>query len=115
MQFLHFSDIDTALQLPLHPASGNRPEGPVRKETIVTRSTKTGAPDFEAALRELESIVATLEKGDLSLDSALKHFERGIALTRRCQTALKQAELKVEMLVEKDGQTRLTPFDAKDE
>ena len=81
----------------------------------MAKSSKAEAPDFEAALKELESIVATLEKGDLNLDAALKHFERGIALTRRCQTALKQAELKVEMLVEKDGQARLTPFNAKDE
>ena len=76
---------------------------------------KQQTPDFEAALKELEKIVATLEKGDLSLDAALKHFERGITLTRQCQTALKQAELKVEMLMEKDGQQKLTALDTGDE
>ncbi|MGB9429744.1 MAG: exodeoxyribonuclease VII small subunit [Gammaproteobacteria bacterium] len=81
----------------------------------MTKSAKPEALDFEAALKELEKIVATLEKGDLSLDAALKHFERGITLTRQCQTALKQAELKVEMLVEKDGQAKLTAFEAEDE
>jgi len=75
----------------------------------------TKAPDFEAALKELEGIVATLEKGDLPLDAALKHFERGIALTRQCQTALKQAELKVEQLLEKNGQQNLAPFADGDE
>ena len=81
----------------------------------MAKSAKSEIPDFEAALKELEKIVATLEKGDLNLDSALKHFERGIALTRQCQHALKQAELKVEMLVQKDGQAKLEPFAAADE
>jgi exodeoxyribonuclease VII small subunit len=81
----------------------------------VVKSTKTDAPDFEAALKELEKIVATLEKGDLSLDAALKYFERGITLTRLCQNALKQAELKVQMLIEKDGQQKLTALDTEDE
>ena len=79
------------------------------------KTPKTDAPDFESALKELEGIVSTLEKGDLPLDAALKHFERGIALTRQCQTALKQAELKVEQLLEKDGQQTLAPFDNGDE
>ena len=73
------------------------------------------APDFEKALAELEGIVATLEKGDLSLDAALKHFERGIALTRQCQTSLKEAELKVEQLVEKNGKQTLEPFEPEDD
>jgi exodeoxyribonuclease VII small subunit len=79
------------------------------------KAPKTDVPDFESALKELEEIVSTLEKGDLPLDAALKHFERGIALTRQCQTALKQAELKVEQLLEKDGQQTLAPFDTGDE
>ena len=73
------------------------------------------APDFEKALAELENIVSTLEKGDLSLEAALKHFERGISLTRQCQTALKEAELKVEKLVEKNGKQTLEPFEPEDE
>ena len=73
------------------------------------------APDFEKALAELEEIVATLERGDLSLDAALKHFERGISLTRQCQASLKEAELKVEQLVEKGGKQLLEPFEPEDE
>ena len=72
-------------------------------------------PDFEKALAELEEIVATLEKGELSLDAALKQFERGIALTRQCQASLKDAELKVEKLVEKDGKASLEPFEPEDD
>ncbi|MCP3869562.1 MAG: exodeoxyribonuclease VII small subunit [Gammaproteobacteria bacterium] len=56
---------------------------------------KTEAPSFESSLTELESLVETLEQGDLSLEDSLKTFERGIQLTRSCQNALKQAEQKI--------------------
>jgi len=67
-------------------------------------------PDFEAALGELEKLVERLERGDLPLDEALKTFERGIALTRHCQTSLKAAQQKVEILLKKSGQAELQPF-----
>ena len=54
--------------------------------------------NFEAAMEELEGIVATMEAGELSLDESLKAFERGVLLTRQCQSALQQAQLKVQML-----------------
>ena len=59
--------------------------------------------NFEAALAELEQLVAKMEDGELTLDESLKAFERGVTLTRQCQTALQQAELKVQALT-KDGQ-----------
>ncbi len=68
-------------------------------------STKTEQPadatpvDFERSLAELEALVEHLEKGDLPLDDALKSFERGVALTRQCQGALKAAQQKVEILL----------------
>lgn len=65
----------------------------------------TPAPDFEASLAELEAIVDKLEQGDLSLDDSLKQFERGVQLTRVCQTALRQAEQKVEVLLRRSGQS----------
>lgn len=64
--------------------------------------------DFEAALAELETLVGQMENGDLTLDASLRAFERGIALTRQCQTALAEAELKIKVLTE-DGE--LAPFD----
>ena len=79
------------------------------------KHTDDAIPDFETALKELEKIVATLEKGELPLDAALKQFERGISLTRECQTALKQAELKVEQLMEKNGKQTLEPFEPEDD
>ena len=55
--------------------------------------------DFEAALSELETLVEKMEKGDLSLEQSLAHFERGVRLTRNCQQALEQAKLKVNELL----------------
>lgn len=59
-------------------------------------------PDFEAALAELERLVEKMEAGEQSLEEALTSFQRGIELTRSCQQALKQAEQRVEQLVQKD-------------
>ncbi|EHQ51063.1 exodeoxyribonuclease VII small subunit [Ectothiorhodospira sp. PHS-1] len=55
---------------------------------------------FEQDLEALEALVARMEQGELSLEVSLKEFERGIALTRRCQQALTQAEQKVRQLTE---------------
>lgn len=55
---------------------------------------------FEAAIGELKSIVEAMEQGDLSLDDALKHFERGIQLARASQQKLENAEQRVKMLVQ---------------
>src|ERR1700749_1336032 len=66
--------------------------------------------DFEAAMRDLEEIVERLEHGDLPLEDSLKAFERGIMLTRNCQTALKNAEQKVEILLKKAGEARVEDF-----
>ena len=67
-------------------------------------------PDFEQALDELEKLVERLERGDLPLEEALRVFERGVALTRHCQSALKAAQQKVEILLRRSGQTEVEPF-----
>jgi exodeoxyribonuclease VII small subunit len=56
-------------------------------------------PDFETSLAELESLVERLERGDLQLEDALSSFERGVALTRQCQSSLASAQQKVEVLL----------------
>jgi len=71
----------------------------------------TPRPDFEAAMDELEKLVARMEQGDLPLEETLQQFERGIELTRQCQKALDEAEQKVEILVEKAGRTEVEAFD----
>jgi exodeoxyribonuclease VII small subunit len=70
--------------------------------------------DFEAAMRDLEEIVERLEQGDLPLEESLKAFERGILLTRNCQSALKDAEQKVEILLKKAGEARVEDFEPGD-
>ena len=53
---------------------------------------------FEKDLEKLEQVVEALETGGLSLDDALKRFEEGIKLARRCEKALGEAEKKIEIL-----------------
>jgi exodeoxyribonuclease VII small subunit len=53
---------------------------------------------FEAALQELEVLVAKLEEGDLTLEESLDLFERGQKLTDHCNTLLNEASLRVEQL-----------------
>jgi len=65
---------------------------------------------FEESLTELEQIVEQMEQGDCSLEQSLQAFERGIKLTRICQKALQEAEQKVHILLEKDGQQTLEPY-----
>jgi len=73
--------------------------------------TSTTPPDFERALADLEATVDKLEHGELSLEDALRHFERGVALARDCQAALKQAEQKVEVLLQKTPNAQPEPFE----
>src|SRR5262249_42977647 len=56
-------------------------------------------PDLEKTLAELERIVNSLESGELPLEKSLKEFERGVRLSRECQTALRDAEKKVQILM----------------
>lgn len=66
--------------------------------------------DFETALQELTEIVEQMEAGGDSLEVSLKKFEKGILLTRQCQEALQSAQQKVEILLEKNGETTLTDY-----
>lgn len=67
--------------------------------------------DFEQQLQALEDIVTSMEKGDLSLEDSLKAYEKGIQLTRECQTALDNAQQRIDMLVERDGKLVEEPFE----
>ncbi len=68
--------------------------------------------DFEKALAELEQLVETMEKGDLTLEESLKQFERGVTLTRACQKALSEAEQKVRILTRDNESAELAEFEA---
>lgn len=76
---------------------------------MTTRKART--IDFEQALGELEAVVERLEHGELPLEDALRQFERGIELARNCQAALKQAEQKVEILLQKTPDAAPDSFD----
>ena len=60
---------------------------------------------------DIEATVDRLEHGELSLEEALRQFERGVALARDCQAALKQAEQKVEILLQKSATAEPQPFE----
>lgn len=69
---------------------------------------------FEESLDKLEKLVEEMEAGDLTLEDSLKKFEAGIRLTRECQQALAQAEQKVKVLIEENGQLSETDFEEED-
>ncbi len=64
----------------------------------------TAAPSFEQAMQELESLVAGMESGDLSLEQSLAAYQRGAYLLRVCQGALQDAQQQVKIL--EDGLLR---------
>jgi exodeoxyribonuclease VII small subunit len=64
--------------------------------------------DFESAIAELETIVKTLEEGDLALEKSLELFERGVQLSRFCHARLEEAERRIEILNER-GEIRAAP------
>ena len=80
-------------------------------------SEKKPEIDFEKALAELEQLVETMEKGELTLEESLQHFERGVTLTRTCQQALADAEQKVRILTRnsESGDGELAEFAADSE
>ena len=77
-------------------------------------SKKSKALDFEQALGELEAVVERLEHGELPLEEALKQFERGVELARGCEASLKQAEQRVEILLQKTPDAAPEPFDTEE-
>ncbi len=75
---------------------------------------KTPMPDFEAALAELEKLVEKMESGSQTLEEALQSFQRGVELTRLCQTGLKNAEQRVETLLQQNGAVAIEPLAEKE-
>ena len=69
---------------------------------------------FEASLEKLEKLVEKMEDGDLTLEESLKTFEEGIRLTRECQQALADAEQKVKLLMEQNGEVSVSDFEDDD-
>jgi exodeoxyribonuclease VII small subunit len=67
---------------------------------------------FEEALKKLEKIIDEMEKGDLSLDEALKKYQEGLELSRACSQRLENAKKKIDVLTKnKKGDFELKPLD----
>lgn len=74
-------------------------------------SNTTNKISFETSLKELEKIVSQLEGGDIPLETQLKAFEKGVALSRECLKQLEEVEKKVELLMQNpDGDFKTAPF-----
>jgi exodeoxyribonuclease VII small subunit len=71
------------------------------------------SPNFEQALAALEEIVHDLEEGQLGLKEALRRYEMGVKLLKKCHALLAQAERRIELLtgVDAQGQPVVEPFD----
>lgn len=67
--------------------------------------------DFEKQLKALEDIVASMEKGELSLEDSLKAYENGVRLARDCQTALDEAQQRIDILVQRGDELTEEPFE----
>lgn len=66
---------------------------------------------FENKMENLEKIVAELEKGDLSLDKSVSKFEEGMKLSKECSKMLEDAQKKITILLEEDGEIKEEDFD----
>jgi exodeoxyribonuclease VII small subunit len=87
----------------------------VKSKAQKLESQSNPPPDFEQSLNELEALVARLEQGDVPLEEALQTFERGVALTRQCQAALRTAQQKVEILLSRNGEETIESFSDEDD
>ena len=66
--------------------------------------------NFEDNMENLEKIVTELEKGDLNLDESISKFEEGIKISKECNKTLEEAEKKITILINNDGETKEEEF-----
>lgn len=89
--------------------------------SLITGLEPTGTTDsavlsFEEALGQLESLVESMESGEVPLADLVAKFEQGNRLLRQCEGRLKEAEFKIELLKkQKDGSVILAPMTAEKE
>ena len=81
-------------------------------QNMPEKETEQESESFEGSMSRLEELVSDLERGDLSLDHSLKKYEEGIKLLRKCESFLKTAEQRVQILLQDDyGNVEQQPFD----
>ena len=66
---------------------------------------------FEEQIENLENIVAELEKGDLNLDDSVSKFEEGMKISKECNKILENAEKKISILINQDGEIKEEDFE----
>ena len=71
--------------------------------------------DFESTMSRLETLVAQMESGELTLEQSVEVFEEGVKLSKQAQAALAAAEQKVKLLMESNGELSLEPFTGSDQ
>lgn len=71
------------------------------------------AKDFEEMLEDLENIVSSLEKDNLKLDESISKFEEGMKLTKLCNIKLEEAEKKITILLNENGEIKEENFVAE--
>ncbi len=69
---------------------------------------------FEEQIEALEEIVEELEKGELSLEDSVSKFEEGIKISKQCNKTLEEAEKKITILVNQDGEMKEENFETEE-
>lgn len=67
-------------------------------------------PSLEESLTEVSQLIEKMEKGELTLEQSLAHFERGITLIKHSQKILQEAEQKVQILIQNNNQEELSAY-----
>ena len=89
--------------------AGKRPR-PYNRAMAVKKNT-TPPKDFQEALRELEMILAEIERGEVGLEDSLVKYERGNFLIQHCQGILNTAEKQIEQISRgPDGAMKVEPL-----
>jgi len=88
--------------------------GAVGYNERMSKKIQSPPKNFEAALEELEKILAEIEGGGIGLEENLLRYERGTFLIQHCRGVLNGAEKQIEMLSKTpDGALRAEPLDEK--
>lgn len=69
--------------------------------------------NFEESMKKLETIVTELENGNLNLDESVKKFEEGMKIAKQCNNILEDAEKKITILLEEDGELKEKKFETE--
>ncbi len=75
--------------------------------------SKENNGNFEESMKKLEDIVIELENGNLNLDESVNKFEEGMKIAKQCNKILEEAEKKITILLENDGELEEENFEVE--